>query len=124
MELRLHANATTTPKVRAYIQSSKASVAVLAAELGVSETTIRRWRGRGTVANRSHAPKTLAVSLSPIEETLVCELRARLQLHLDDIVEVTRRCLNAKPPDANDPRLQYRRAILLSRPKLLAEGVR
>ena len=96
MELNLHANATTTPKVRAYIQSSKASVAMLAAELGVSETTIRRWRGRGTVADRSHAPKTLAVSLSPIEETLVCELRARLQLPLDDIVEVMRRCLNPK----------------------------
>jgi AraC-like DNA-binding protein len=50
MELTLHANATTTPKTRAYIQRSRASVATLAAELGVSETTIRRWRGRGTQA--------------------------------------------------------------------------
>jgi hypothetical protein len=32
--------------------------------------------------------------------------------------------MSAKPPDANDPRLRYRRAILLSRPKLVAEGVR
>jgi hypothetical protein len=39
MELNLHANATTTPKVRAYIQRSSARVAELAAELGVSETT-------------------------------------------------------------------------------------
>ena len=37
MELNLHANATTTPKTRAYIQRSRASVAALAAELGVSE---------------------------------------------------------------------------------------
>ena len=96
MELNLHANATTTPKVRAYIQASKASVATLAAELGVSETTIRRWRNRRTIEDRSHTPKTLAVSLSPIGETLVCELRARLQLPLDDIVEVMRRCLNPK----------------------------
>jgi transposase-like protein len=96
MELTLHANATTTPKVRAYIQSSKASTAELATELGVSETTVRRWRGRTTVDDRSHTPKTLAVSLSPIEETLVCELRVRLQLPLDDIVEVMRRCLNPK----------------------------
>jgi hypothetical protein len=36
MELNLHANATTTPKVRAYIQRSKASTAELASELGVS----------------------------------------------------------------------------------------
>lgn len=37
MELKLHANATTTPKTRAYIQASPASVA----ELGVSEATVR-----------------------------------------------------------------------------------
>lgn len=48
MQLTLHANAVTTPKTRAYIQASTASVAELAAELGVNETTIRRWRGRQT----------------------------------------------------------------------------
>ena len=37
MHVRLHANATTTPKVRAYIQSGTASVAGLAAEPGFSE---------------------------------------------------------------------------------------
>ena len=94
MELNLHANATTTPKVRAYIQRSKRSVAELAAELGVSETTIRRWRGRRTVNDHSHRPKTLQTSFSPMEESLVCELRTRLQLPLDDIVEVMRRCVN------------------------------
>ena len=35
MQLNLHANATTTPKTRAYIQTSTASAAELAAELGV-----------------------------------------------------------------------------------------
>jgi IS30 family transposase len=30
----------------------------------------------------------------PLEETLICELRSRLQLPLDDIVEVMRRCIN------------------------------
>jgi hypothetical protein len=59
MELSLHANATTTPKTRAYIQRSKKSVAEMAAELGVSETTIYRWRARTTVEDRSHRPKTL-----------------------------------------------------------------
>jgi transposase-like protein len=96
MELNLHANATTTPKVRAYIQRSKRPVADLAAELGVSETTIRRWRGRTTVSDHSHTPKALQTSFSPMEETLICELRTKLQLPLDDIVEVMRRCVNAK----------------------------
>ena len=89
MELNLHANATTTPKVRAFIQRSKKPVAALAAELGVSETTIRRWRGRSSVNDRSHTPKTLATSLSAMDEALVCELRTHLQLPLDDITSGT-----------------------------------
>ncbi len=62
MELNLHANATTTPKVRAFSQRSKSPVAELAAQLGVSETAIRRWRGRTTVGDRSHRPKSLATT--------------------------------------------------------------
>jgi IS30 family transposase len=96
MELSLHANAATTPKTRAYIQRSKRPVAELAAELGVSETTIRRWRARNTVADRPHTPKTLHSSLSDMEETLVCELRTSVQLPLDDIVEVMQRCVNTE----------------------------
>jgi IS30 family transposase len=96
MELALHANATTTPRTRAYIQRSKKPVTELAGELGVSETTIRRWRCRNTVGDRSHRPKRLTTSLSAMEETLVCELRTSLQLPLDDIVEVMRRCVNAR----------------------------
>lgn len=53
MDLKLHANVTTTPRTRAYIQASRASVAELAAELGVSETTIRRWRRRARSSNAS-----------------------------------------------------------------------
>jgi hypothetical protein len=53
MELKLHANARTTPNTRAYIQNSGKSVAELADELGVSETTIRRWKNRNSVLDRS-----------------------------------------------------------------------
>lgn len=96
MELSLHANATTTPRTRAYIQRSTAPVAELAQELGVSEKTVRRWRARTSVADRSHTPHRLAISLSAIEERMVVELRTSLDLPLDDIVEVMRRCLNPK----------------------------
>ena len=94
MDLKLHANATTTPKTRAYIQSSRASVAELVAELGVSETTVRRWRERTTVTDRSHAPKSSTSKLTALEEALVCELRSKVGLSLDDITEVMRRCAN------------------------------
>src|SRR6476660_4266264 len=111
MELALNANATTTPRTRAYIQRSKKAVAELAGELGVSETTIRRWRGRTTVGDRSHRPKRLTTSLSAMEETLVCELRTSLQLPLDDIVEVMRRCVNAELSRSAIHRCLHRHAI-------------
>ena len=96
MNLKLHANATTTPKTRAYIQASTASVAELANELGVHETTIRRWRGRADTADRSTQPHQLHTSLTASEEALVIELRCTLDLPLDDIVEVMQRCVNAQ----------------------------
>src|SRR5262245_48884873 len=96
MELNLHANATTTPKTRAYIQRSSKPVAELSAELGVSETTSYRWRKRTTVTDRSHTPKRLMTKFATLEEALICELRTRLQLPLDDITEVMKRCVNDK----------------------------
>jgi len=95
MHVKLHANATTTPKIRAYIQSRTAPVSELAKELGVSEPTIRRWRRRNSVFDRSHAPKSRTSKLSLVEERLIYELRSELELSLDDITEVMRRCLNA-----------------------------
>jgi transposase InsO family protein len=96
MEIKLHANATTTPKVRAYIQSSRSSVAELARELGVSETSVRRWRKRKDVADRSHVRHNLGQSTSLVEEALICGLRRDARLGLDDICEVMNRCVNPK----------------------------
>ncbi len=94
MQVSLHANATTTPRTRAYIQHGTASVRDLANELGVSETTVRRWRARrGEVADRSHTPHTLQTRFEPLEEAVAVELRTRLRLSLDDALEVMRRCL-------------------------------
>ena len=95
MDLKLHANATTTPKVRAYIQSSKASVAELAAELGISQTTVRRWRARSTTTDRSHKPHDVRTRFDAAEEAIAVELRMRLRLSLDDCLEVMRRCVRA-----------------------------
>jgi transposase InsO family protein len=93
MELKLHANATTTPRIRAYIQQSPAGAAALARELGVSQTTVRRWKNRHDVADRAATPHTLATGFAAEEEAIAVELRTRLALSLDDILEVVRRCL-------------------------------
>lgn len=96
MLVKLHANAATTPKIRAYIQASSGSVAELASELGLSETTIRRWKGRRDGLDRSSRPHTLATDFSLEEEAIAVELRTRLGLSLDDSLEVMRRCLRAE----------------------------
>jgi transposase InsO family protein len=96
MDLKLHANATTTPKTRAYIQASRAPTAQLALELGISERTVARWRSRSSVSDRSHRPHRIATTMTPLEERLAVELRTSIALPLDDIVEVLRRCVNAK----------------------------
>jgi transposase InsO family protein len=90
MQLNLHANATTTPKVRGAIQQSPLSDRKLAAELGVSVSTVRRWRQRTTVADLPHTPHRLRTTLSPAQERLVVELRQLLELPLDDLLVVTR----------------------------------
>lgn len=125
MDIKLHANATTTPRQRAYIQSSTASVAELARQLGVSETTVRRWRGRKTSQDRSHTRHRLGQSTSLEEEAIICALRSDARLGLDDLVEVVQRCVNpslsrsavyrclkrhglSRLPDRVEPRAQAR----------------
>jgi len=96
MDVKLHANATTTPRTRAYIQHSTGSIASLARELGISARTVARWKGRDAVGDRSHVPHRLATTMSDWEEALCVELRTTLGLPLDDLVEAMRRCLNPK----------------------------
>lgn len=93
MLMKLHANAATTPKVRSYIQASDRPAAELAHELGVSETTVRRWKKRLDVADRSSMPHNLASNFSLEEEEIAVQLRTELGLSLDDSLEVMRRCL-------------------------------
>lgn len=94
MQIKLHANARTTPKTRAMIQSSDLSVAALARDLGLSETTVRRWKSRDRVTDGSHVPHNLHASTTPTEEALIVALRRDVVLSLDDIVEVMHRCVN------------------------------
>ena len=96
MQVSRHANATTTPRTRRYIQTSKRSAAELSAELGVSQTTVRRWRRRKDVHDRSHKRHRLGQSTTLAEETLICGLRRDVGLSLDDSVEVMRRCVKTR----------------------------
>ena len=95
MHIKLHANAATTPRIRKYIQQSTKTVAELARELGIGETTVRRWKRRTDAQDRSCCPHRLQTTLSPTQEAIVIELRTTLLLSLDDLLVVVRRFINA-----------------------------
>jgi hypothetical protein len=90
MNLRLHKNATTTPARRADIQTSSLSVAALAIALGVTADTLRRWKGRDRVADRSHPAHRLQTTLTPAQEAVVVARRKTWWLPRDDLLVITR----------------------------------
>jgi transposase InsO family protein len=88
MQVRLHKNATTTPKTRALIQASDLPMTVLAKQFGVGVETIARWKQRDSVEDRSHTPHRLQTTLSAEQEAIVLILRRTLGLSLDDLLAV------------------------------------
>ncbi len=98
-----HANATTTPEMRAFIRESDLPTAVLARLLKISEATVRKWRNRETTNDASHTPRHLKTTLSPSQEYVVVELRQRLLLSLDELLAV---CKEFVHPDVSRAGLQ------------------
>ena len=86
MEIKLHANATTTPRVRRYLQESDKSDRELAKELGISVTTVRRWRKRQQVNDRNTTPKVVHKAVIPEQVALINALRDSLQAPLDELL--------------------------------------
>lgn len=86
MEIKLHANATTTPRGRKYLQESNKSDRELALELGISVTTVRRWRNRQQTADRSTTPTVVHKAMRQEQIILINALRDILKAPLDDLL--------------------------------------
>ena len=86
----IHANARTTPAVRAEIARSSEPSGVLAKRYGVSTETIRKWRKRGPddCQDRSARPHKLPWKASEEERAIVCALRRATGFPLDDLTFV------------------------------------
>lgn len=80
----LHKRATTTHRTRAEIQQSKETIAELAARLGVNPKTVLKWKHRDGVEDAAMGAKTLRTVLTPLEEDMICAVRRKAQLPLDD----------------------------------------
>ena len=88
MKVDLHGNATTTPRIREYIQQSSKGERALAKELGLTRDTVRRWKKKQTTEDGSHTPYNLQTSLDAATETVLVELRQLLLLPLDDLLRL------------------------------------
>lgn len=91
---QIHPRARTTPRTRAEIKASGASLSTIAERYDITVATARKWKGRDDAQDRSHRPHRLATTLSPGQEVLVVELRRTLLLPLDDLLVVTREFIN------------------------------
>jgi len=106
-----HANATTTPEMRAFIHESDLPTAVLARLLKISESTVRKWRKRESLVDASHKPKQLNTTLSEAQEYVVVELRTRLLLSLDELLAVSKQFINANVSRAGLQRCLKRHGV-------------
>jgi transposase len=92
MKINLHKNARTTPAQRAFIQNTdQMSISELADRIGVSETTVRRWKDRDFVLDKPHTPRKVRTAMTPEQEILVIILRICLRLGLDDLQQVVKK---------------------------------
>jgi len=91
MKIHLHKNAKTTPAQRAFIQANTGlNTDDLAQKLGVSPATVRKWKKRNSVYDRSHVPRRLPAALTPLQETLTVLVRLCLRSGLDDLHALVR----------------------------------
>lgn len=86
MEIKLHANATTTPRIRRYLHQSDKSDRELAVELGISVTTVRRWRNREQVSDNHTTPKMIHKAMRQEQVSLVNHLRDTTGAPLDELL--------------------------------------
>lgn len=86
MEIKLHANATTTPRVRRYLQQSDKSDRELAKELGISVSTVRRWRIRQDVEDQKSTPRNVHKVMRQEQINLALWLRTHFVLPLDELI--------------------------------------
>lgn len=88
--------ARTTPRTRAEIHESTASLGEIAQTYNISRSTARKWRNRSDHLDRSHRALQMNTTLSPAQELIVLDIRRLCLLPLDDLVCVTREFISTE----------------------------
>lgn len=128
MEIKLHANATTTPRTRKYLQESDKSDRELARELGISVTTVRRWRKRSQISDHHTTPHLVHKALRQEQVVMINALRDVLRAPLDELLFIVTEGLGISLSRATlnrylRPALEGRKQAQLQGKKALKAGM-
>ncbi len=84
----LHKQATTTYAIRLKIQKSEGTLRELAKKFNVSTRTIQKWKSRDSVKDLPMGNGRANSVLTSEEEKIICELRRKSWLSLDDLFDI------------------------------------
>jgi len=107
----VHPMARTTPRTRAEIHQSEASLTEVTQTYNISRSTARKWRNRSDHLDRSHRAHRMGTTLNAAQELIVMEIRRLCLLPLDDLVCVTREFINAQASRSGISRLLRREGL-------------
>lgn len=91
--MKYHKNARTNEHLRKLIQKSPDSVRSIAERLGISKTTVQKWRKAKDLVDRSSRPTVTHKALTKVEERIVVSVRKHLKMPLDDLLTTLSRYL-------------------------------
>jgi transposase-like protein len=82
---KLHKNAKTNYRIRKHIQSSTEPLAVLARRFNLSWLTVRKWKERRFIEDKTSRPQNLRISLTQEQEDLILFERKKFKKSIEEI---------------------------------------
>lgn len=83
-----HANAKTNVTIRSIIKNSNESCEALSTRFEVSTNSIKKWKARVLMTDKSSAPIKINYALSELKKTLLKGIRVSTWLPLDEILDM------------------------------------
>lgn len=82
----LHKRATTTHAIRKQIQNAEGSINSIAKKFNLNWATVKKWKEKDSVEDAQMGNGRANSVLSPEEDYLICEVRRKTWLPLDDLL--------------------------------------
>ncbi|PIV62358.1 IS481 family transposase, partial [Candidatus Roizmanbacteria bacterium CG01_land_8_20_14_3_00_33_9] len=82
---KLHKNAKTNYAIRREIQSSPGSISFLARKHNLSWLTVKKWKEREFVKDKSSRPEKLRISLTRYQEDVILFERKKFKKSIEEI---------------------------------------